>query len=202
MWIKNFQIFKLDLEKAEEQEIKLPTSLDHRKSKKSPEKHLLLLHWLHWSLCVDHNKLRKILQEREYKTTWLTSWEICMQVKQQQLELDMEQWTGSKLGKEYVKAVYYCPASVQFSSLQLLSRVWLFATPWNAACQACLSVANSWSLLKLMSIKSMMASNHLFLYRPLLFPPSIFPNFRVFSNVSVLCIRWPKYWSQLQHHSF
>ena len=83
------------------------------------------------------------------------------------------------------------------STVQLswLSRVQLFATPLTAACQASLSIANSWSLLKLMSIESVMPSNHLILCHPLLLPPSIFPSIRVFSNESVLCIRWPKYWS-------
>ena len=68
-------------------------------------------------------------------------------------------------------------------------------TPWTAACQASLSITNSWSLLKLMSIESVMLSNHLVLYHPLLLPPSIFPNIMVFSSESVLQIRWPKYWS-------
>ena len=68
-------------------------------------------------------------------------------------------------------------------------------TPWTAACQASLSITNSWSLLKLMSIKLIMPSNHLILCHPLLFVPSIFPSIRVFSNESVLRLRWPKYWS-------
>ena len=76
------------------------------------------------------------------------------------------------------------------SSVQLLSRVWLFVTPWTAACQASLSITNSQSLLKLMSIESVMPSNHLILCHPLLLP-SIFPSIRVFSNESVLRIRWP-----------
>ena len=84
---------------------------------------------------------------------------------------------------------------LQFSSIQSLSCVWLFVTPWTAACQASLFITNSWSLLKLMSIESVMPSNHLILCHPLLLPPSIFPNIRVFSNESVLRIRWPKYWS-------
>ena len=82
---------------------------------------------------------------------------------------------------------------VQFS--QSLSRVWLFVMPWTAAHQASLSFTNSQSLLKLMSIQSVMPSNHLILCRPLLLLPSIFPSIRVFFNESVLCIRWPKYWS-------
>ena len=83
----------------------------------------------------------------------------------------------------------------QLSSLQLLSRVQLFVTPWTAAHQASLSITNSQSLLKLMSIESVMPSSHLILCRPLLLPPSILPSIRVFSNESVLCIRWPKHWS-------
>ena len=83
---------------------------------------------------------------------------------------------------------------VQFSSVKSLSRVQLFATPWTAAHQASLSIANFWSLLKPMSIESMMPSNHLICH-PLLFPPSIFPSIRVFSNESVPRIRWPKDWS-------
>ena len=83
----------------------------------------------------------------------------------------------------------------QFSSVQLLSHVQLFATPWTAAGQASLSITNSWSLLKLRSIESVMPSNHLILCCPLLLSPSIFPSIRVFSNKSVLHIRWPKYWS-------
>ena len=77
----------------------------------------------------------------------------------------------------------------------MLSHVRLFATPWTAARQASRSIANSWSLLKLMSIESVMPSNHLILCRPLLLPPSVFPTIMVFSKESVLRIRWPKYWS-------
>ena len=85
--------------------------------------------------------------------------------------------------------------SVQFGSVQSLSHVWLFVIPWTAACQASLSITNSRSFLKLMSIESVMPSNHLILCHPLLLLPSIFPSIRVFSNESVLCMRWPKYWS-------
>ena len=77
----------------------------------------------------------------------------------------------------------------------MLSHVQLLATSWTAACQASLSITNSSSLLKLMSTESVMPSNHLILCQPLLLPPSIFPSIRVFSNESVLHIRWPKYWS-------
>ena len=86
-------------------------------------------------------------------------------------------------------------SSVQFSSVQLLSHVWLFLPPWTAAFQASLSITNSRSLHKLMFIKSVMPSNHFILCRPLLLLPSIFPSIRVFSNESALYMRWPKYWS-------
>ena len=81
------------------------------------------------------------------------------------------------------------------SSVQSLSHVQLFATSWTAAYQASLSLTNSWNSLRLMSIESVMPSNHLILCRPLLLLPAIFPSIRVFSNESVLGIRWPKYWN-------
>ena len=98
----------------------------------------------------------------------------------------------------YYKIMPIVPCAVHgfsFSSVQLLSHVQLFVTPWTAACQASLAITNSRSLLKLMSIESVMPSNHLILCHPLLLLPSIFSSIRVFSNESALCIRWPKYWS-------
>ena len=83
----------------------------------------------------------------------------------------------------------------QFSSVQSLSLVWLFSTPWTAAHQASLSITNSRSLPRLMSIESVMTSNHLILCHPLLLLPPISPSIRVLSNESTLCMRWPKYWS-------
>ena len=85
--------------------------------------------------------------------------------------------------------------SIQFNSAQSLSHVQLFATPWTAACQSSLFITNSWSFLKLMSSESVMPSNHLILCHPLLLLLSIFACIRIFSNESVLHIRWPKYWS-------
>ena len=85
--------------------------------------------------------------------------------------------------------------STGLTSGQLLSWVQLIVTPWTVPRQASLSITNSWSLLKLMSIESVMPSNHLILCCPLLLLPSISPSIRVFSNESALCIRWPKYWS-------
>ena len=85
--------------------------------------------------------------------------------------------------------------SVQFSSVQSLSHVWLFETPWTTARQASMFITSSQSLSQLMAIESVMPSNHLILCCPLLLLPSIFLSIRVFSNESALCIRWPKYWS-------
>ena len=107
----------------------------------------------------------------------------------------MEQQTGSKLGKEYIKAVYCRLAYLtymqsQFSSVQSPSHVWLFATPWTAAPQASLSITDSQSLLKFMSIESVIPSNHLILCHPLLLLHSIFSSIRVFPNELVLCVRW------------
>ena len=96
-----------------------------------------------------------------------------------------------KFRKICFKEVY----PVQFRSVQSLSHVRLFVTPWAAACQASLSINNSWSLTKLMSIESVMPSSRLILCHPLLLLPSFFPSMRVFSNESALRIRWPKYWS-------
>ena len=92
----NFQMFKLDLEKAEEPEIKLPISTESSKKQREFQKNI-------YFCFTDYAKSFDCV---EYQTTWPASWEICMQVRKQQLELDMEQQTASKLGKEYVKAVY------------------------------------------------------------------------------------------------
>ena len=91
-------------------------------------------------------------------------------------------------------AITFLPQQ-EFNSVQSLSRVQLFATPWTAVLQTSLSITNSRSLLKLMSIKSVTPSNHLILSHPILLPPSILPSIRVFSNESALRMRWPKYWS-------
>ena len=85
--------------------------------------------------------------------------------------------------------------SFEHSQFSHSSCVQIFPIPWTAACQASLSITNSWSLLKLMSIESVIPPNHLILCCPFLLLPSIFPGIRVFSSESVLCIRWPKYWS-------
>ena len=98
------------------------------------------------------------------------------------------------LGNHKSVLYVYESVSVLFSSVQLLSHIWLFANPWIAARQASLSITNFRNLLKLMSIKSVMPSNHLILCRLLLHLPSIFPRISVFSIESVLRIRWPKFW--------
>ena len=111
MWIMNFQMFKLDLEKAEDPEIKLPTSvgslIERESSRKTSTSALLtmpkpLIVWI-------TKNCRKFFKSWEYQTTWPASWDICIQVEKQQLELGMEQHTGSKSGKEYVQAVYCHP---------------------------------------------------------------------------------------------
>ena len=108
----------------------------------------------------------------------------------------MEWWSHLNLS-----FLFYCGNSIgkgepefHFSSIQLLSHVWLFATPWRAALHASLSFTNSWRLLKFLSIESVISSNYRNLCHPLLLP-SIFPSIRVFFKELVLCIRWPKYWS-------
>ena len=100
---------------------------------------------------------------------------------------------GLKPGLLHCRQIHYC-LNYQLSSAQSLSRVQLFVTPWTTAHRVSLSITISRSLLKLMPIESVMPSNHLILCCPLLLPPSIFPSIRVFSNESVLCIRWPKDW--------
>ena len=94
----------------------------------------------------------------------------------------------------WIRRVGLVVANCYISSVQSLSHVQFFATPWTAAHQASLSITNSQTLLKLMPIESVMPSSHLILCRPLLLPPSVFPSIRVFSIESGLCIRWPKYW--------
>ena len=120
---------------------------------------------------------------------------------QSQLKLLLEGQGGANSNlffKGYLRKCFFLiPFMIlrQFSSVQSLSRVLLFVTPWAALGQASLSITNSWTLLKLMSIESVMGSNQLILCHPLLLLPLIFPRIRVFSNDLALRIRWPKYWS-------
>ena len=123
-WTVNFQIFKLDLEKAEEPEIKLPTSVGSSKKQESSRKtYISALLTMPKSLTVWITiNCGKFFKRWEHQTTWPASWEMCMQVKKQQLELDMDQQTGSISGKEYVKAVYSHPAyltSMQSTSCKM-----------------------------------------------------------------------------------
>ena len=103
--------------------------------------------------------------------------------------------TEGKQGLKITQIYSLTVVEAHFSLVQLLSHVWLFTTPWTTAHQASLSITNSQSPPKPMSIELVMPSNHLILCHPLLLLPSIFPSIRVFSNESALCIRWPKYWS-------
>ena len=106
MWTVSFQMFKQDLEKAEEPEIKLPTSIGSWKKQENSRKTSASLTTLKPLTLWIITNCGKFLKRWEYQTTWPASWEICMHVKKQQLELDMEQQSGSKLGKKYVKTVY------------------------------------------------------------------------------------------------
>ena len=171
--------------------------LDYRKSKIIPEKKstsaslTMWMPWLHGT-----QQTGKFFKRWEYQTTLLASWEICTQVRKQQLEPDIEQQTGPNWERS-TKGRIASPCYLTYipSSVQSLSHVQFFVTPWTAACQASMSITNSRSLLKLMSIKSVMSSSHLILCHLLLLPPSIFSSIRVFSNESVISIRWPYYWS-------
>ena len=110
MWTKNFQMYKLRNQRSSCQH-----PLDQRKSKSVPEKHLLLLYWLRQNVWLcGSQQTGKFLKRWDYQTTWPASWEICMQVKKLQLEPDVEQWTGTKLGKEYIKAVCCDPAHLTY----------------------------------------------------------------------------------------
>ena len=114
MWTVNFQMFKLDLEEAEELEIKLPASVrSWKKQESSRETSTSALSTMPKPLCGSQ-QTGKFLKRWEYQTIWPASWEICMQVKKQQLELEMEQQTGSKSGKVYVKAIYCHPAYLTY----------------------------------------------------------------------------------------
>ena len=115
-------MFKLGLKRQRNQRSNCQHPLDHWKSKGVSEKHLLLLYWLLQSLWLcGSQQTGKFWKRWEYQTTWPVSWEICMQVKKQQLELDMEQQTGSKSGKKYIKATYCHPAYFMYMPKQFIS---------------------------------------------------------------------------------
>ena len=130
------------------------------------------------------------------RMTWLDSLTDSMSLsKLWEIVKDREAWGAAVHGITRSQTQLSNWTTIQFSSVQSLSRVQLFETPWTAARQASLSFINSRSLLKLLSIESVMPSNHLILCRPLCLLPSIFPSITVFSNESALRIKWPKYWS-------
>ena len=137
MWTVNFQMFKLVLEKAEEPEIKLPTSAGSWKKQEISRKtsiSALLTMPMPLTVWITIN-CGKFFKRWEYHTTWTASWEICMQVKKQQLELDMEKQTGSKYGKEYINAVYCHHANLTYmqSTSREIQVGWI--TSWNQDCQ-------------------------------------------------------------------
>ena len=116
MWTENFQVFKLDLEKGRGNRDQIASIYWIIEKAREFQKNIYFccIDYTKAFDCVNHNELWKILKRWEYKTTWPAFWEICMQVKKQQLEPDMKQWTGSKLGKEYIKAIYYHPAYLTY----------------------------------------------------------------------------------------
>ena len=132
IWTENFQTYKLGLGKAEDTETKLPTFVE-KAWEFQKNVYVCFIKYATGFDCVDHNK-GKFLKRWEYQTNLSASWETCVWVKKQQLELDMEQWTGSKLGKEYVTVVYCHPAYlsyVQSTSCKMLD--W-WITSWNQDC--------------------------------------------------------------------
>ena len=128
----------------------------------------------------------KVLQGKNLQPRWLYLEMISFKI-----DRDIKSFSDKQKLREFSTT----KPAIQFSSVQSLSRVRLFATPWIAALQASLSIINSRSSLRLMSIESVMPSSHLILCHPLLLPPPIPPSITVFSNESTLCMKWPKYWS-------
>ena len=143
---------------------------------------------LYWSLTTEYSNPQYSLQFSRHSSRLLGY------IRIDNMELSFQRWAVfSSMMEMFYSCLAQCGICIVF--VQSLSHARLFVILWRAACQASLSITNSWSLLKLMSIESVMPSNHLSLCLPLLLPPSIFPSIRVFSNESVLHIRWPKYWS-------
>ena len=133
MWTENFQMFKLDLEKAEKPEIKLSTFVGSSKKQESSRKtstSTLLTTPKPFTVWITIN-CGKFWKRWEYQTTWPASWEICMQVKRQKLEPDMKQWTGSKLGKEYVNAVYCHPGFFNLYAEYIIWNTRWMKHKWN-----------------------------------------------------------------------
>ena len=196
-WTENFPMYKLGLEKAEGPEIKLSTFTGSWRKQGNFRKTCNLCFTDYTKAFVQITTNCGKFWEMGIPDHLLVSWETCTGLKKQQLEPDMEQRTGSILGKEYNKGVYCHPADLTYmqSSVQSFSHVQLFATPWITAHQTSLSITNSRSPPKPMSIESVMPSSHLILCHPLLNLPPIPPSIRVFSNRSTLCMRGPKYWS-------
>ena len=135
IWTDNFQIFKLDLEKAEEPEIKLPVFIGaHRRGKRIPGKKSTSLSTLKSLTLWIITNCGKFLKRWEYQTTLPVSWDPCVQVRKQQLELDMEERTGSKIGKEYIKSVYCHPAYLTYMQVHYAKCGAGWSTSWHHGC--------------------------------------------------------------------
>ena len=135
IWTDNFQIFELDLEKAEEPEIKLPVFIGaHRRGKRIPGKKSTSLSTLKSLTLWIITNCGKFLKRWEYQTTLPVSWDPCVQVRKQQLELDMEERTGSKIGKEYIKSVYCHPAYLTYMQVHYAKCGAGWSTSWHHGC--------------------------------------------------------------------
>ena len=140
--------------------------------------------------------LKKLSEHRSKQSPWVCPQQLFTELKEvRKVAQNIFNAYGYKLFALFGSGKLCSSKFPSISSVQSLSCVWLFVTPWTAACQASLSITNSWNLLKLMSTESVMPSSHLILCPPFSPLPSIFPSIKVFSNESVLRIRWPKYWS-------
>ena len=148
-----------------------------------------------WNMHINRKKMIHIGEKLQARWTTQQSPDVRLNTQDFQVAISN---MFNELKETVFKGIKYDKMSYEMeiiSSVQSLSHVWLLATPWTTARQASLSITNSWTLLKLRSIESVMPSNHLTLCHPLLLLPSIFPSIRDFSNKLALCIRWPKYWS-------
>ena len=168
-----------------------------RQSTRIPIPGILQARKLEWVAISFSNAWKWKVKVKSLSRVWLftTPWTAAYQAPPSMGFSRQEYWSRVPLPSSIWWIYVYNKNVSNYVVVQSLSHVWIFATPWTAACQASLSFTISLSLLKLISTESMMPSNHLILCHPLLLLPSIFPSIRVFSHESALHIKWPKYWS-------